>query len=276
LEAVDKSGEGQHRLEYTFEQWVNQVMHAHPLLGSVATEFTSYGVALFGVMAVGLWLLSAPGETTWKRACAAGLSAAAVGLAVNQVISHVWERARPYEAHHSIIPLVTPSADPSFPSDHATAAFAIAFGIFFVSRRAGWLFLGFAVLVGASRVLTGMHHPTDVAASFVVSFAAGYFTARVAMRPVLEPLISFVGRFTDWALTRLAALTAVRRTILRPRVRAWAVGLVCMVILVRIVAGEWGHVLDEMPLAAIGAWIVVAVLAVRLSAVRFWPANSAT
>jgi hypothetical protein len=69
---------------YTFEHWVNQVMHAHPLLARAAVEFSSWGVALFGVMAVGLWLLSPPGHTTWKRACAAGLSAAAVGLLVNQ------------------------------------------------------------------------------------------------------------------------------------------------------------------------------------------------
>ncbi len=199
-------------MEYTFEHWVNQVMHAHPLLARAAVEFSSWGVALFGVMAVGLWLLSPPGHTTWKRACAAGLSAAAVGLLVNQMIIHLWERARPYDAHHSIVPLVTPSMDPSFPSDHATAAFSIA----------------------------------------------------------------FVGRFTDAALARVAVLTPIRHTVLQPRFRARAVALVCALVLVRIVAAEWGHVLDEMPLATIAAWLAVAALAVRLSAERFWPHDTVT
>src|SRR5437868_970305 len=118
-------------------------MHGHPLLASVVTEFSTWGVTIFGVLAVGLWLLSPPGDTAWKRACASGLAAAAVGLLINQVISRIWDRARPYQTHHSIVPLITPSHDPSFPSDHATAALSIAFGIFFVSRRAGWLFLVF-------------------------------------------------------------------------------------------------------------------------------------
>src|SRR5689334_7306941 len=160
-------------MEYDVERWINGTMHAHPLLASVVVEFSSWGVALFGVLAVGLWLLSPPGDTRWKRARAAGLSAAAVGLLANEVISHVWDRARPYEAHHGIVPLVPRSADPSFPSDHATAALAIAFGVFFVSRRAGWFVLGFAALVSASRVLAGMHYPTDVLASLVVAVACG-------------------------------------------------------------------------------------------------------
>src|SRR4051795_9893321 len=99
------------RVEYSVVHWINQVMHAHPLLASVVVEFSTWGVTLFGVLAVGLWLLSPPGDTRGKRACAAGLGAAALGLAANQVISHLWDRARPYDAHHAILPLTTPSAD---------------------------------------------------------------------------------------------------------------------------------------------------------------------
>jgi hypothetical protein len=76
-------------VEYSFEQWVNRLVHAHPLVASVVVEFSSWSVTLFGVLAVRLWLLSPPGDTRWKRACAAELSAAAVGLLANQIISHV-------------------------------------------------------------------------------------------------------------------------------------------------------------------------------------------
>jgi undecaprenyl-diphosphatase len=258
-------------VEYSFEQWVNRLVHAHPLVASVVVEFSSWGVALFGVLAVGLWLLSPPGDTRWKRACAAGLSAAAVGLLANQVISHVWDRARPYEAHHGIVPLVPRSADPSFPSDHATAALAIAFGVFFVSRRAGWFFLGFAALVSASRVLAGMHYPTDVLASLVVAVAAGFTTARLAMGPVLVPLIRLASRVTDPVLAGIAGLTPVRRTILDARVRSIVVLVVCIAVFVRIVTAERAHLLDEMELAVLAAWVGFGTLAVRLSATRFWP-----
>jgi undecaprenyl-diphosphatase len=262
-------------VEYSFEHWVNQVMHAHPLLASAVVEFSSWGVTLFGVLAVGLWLLSPPGDTVWKRACAAGLSAAAVGLLANQVISHLWDRARPYDAHHAIVPLLSRSADPSFPSDHATAALSIAFGVFFVSRRAGWFFLAFAALVAVSRVLAGMHYPTDVLASLIVSVAGGYFTARVAMERVLVPLIGLVSRITDPILARLAYLGPVRQTVLNARVRSVTVAIICLAVGLRIAFAERTHLLDEMPLAMLALWCAVAVLAVRISAERFWPQAAA-
>ena len=258
-------------MEYSFEQWVNRLVHAHPLVGSVVVEFSNWGVALFGVLAVGLWLLSPPGDTRWKRACAAGLSAAALGLLVNQVISHVWDRARPYEAHHAIVPLLPRSADPSFPSDHATAALSIAFGVFFVSRRAGWFFLAFAALVSVSRVLAGMHYPSDVLASLVVAVACAFVTARIAMDPVLVPLIRLVSRLTDPVLARVTALPPVRRTVLDARVRSIVVAVVCVAIFIRIVTAERAHLLDEMELSVLAAWVCVAALAVWLSMTRFWP-----
>ena len=257
-------------METSFVEWLNQVMHAHPLVAGVVVEFSIWGVPVFGVLAVGLWFLSPPGDTAWKRACLAGLSAAALGLLANQLIAHVWDRARPYEAHPSILPLLPRSLDPSFPSDHATAALSIAFGVFFVSRRAGWVLLAFAAVVSASRVMAGMHYPTDVVGSLVVSVSAGYITARVAMEPVLVPVIRLVSRLTDPVLARLAHLRPVRRTVLEPRVRGAVVALLCSVILVRILVAERAHLLDEMELAVVVAWIAVAAVAVRISAHRFW------
>ena len=61
---------------------------------------------------------------------------------------------------------VAPPSDASFPSDHAGAAFAIAFAVFFVSRRTGIAFLVAATAIALNRVLIGigLHYPGDITA----------------------------------------------------------------------------------------------------------------
>src|SRR5215211_8439608 len=94
---------------------------------------------------------------------AAGFSAL-LALAVAHLIADLWARPRPYIAHPDVHLFIAPSHDPSFPSDHATAAFAIAVALFLRHRKAGWLALGLATVVSVARVAVGTHYPGDVAA----------------------------------------------------------------------------------------------------------------
>jgi undecaprenyl-diphosphatase len=259
-------------VDYTIEHAINHALRAHPLLDAVLSGFASWGVTLFGVAAFALWLFDPPRHVgIYRRACAAGLSAAAVGLLLNQVISHIWHRARPYEAHpHGVIPLISGSHDPSFPSDHATAAFAIAFGILFVAYRAGLVFLAWATLIALSRVLVGVHYPTDVLASLGVGLVAGFICARLLMVPVLEPLIRLVGRVTDPLLEPIQHENVLRRTLGSPRVRVVAVAAVGAALLVVFALRLGGPLLDEMPILALGLWALVVVGAVAVAGLRPW------
>jgi undecaprenyl-diphosphatase len=74
--------------------------------------------------------------TRWKRATvAAALLSASLALLANQASAHVWDRPRLFAAHLLATHLfAAPSIDPSFPSDHAAAAFAIAIAVFAFSR----------------------------------------------------------------------------------------------------------------------------------------------
>jgi undecaprenyl-diphosphatase len=122
---------------------------------------------------------------------AAGFSAA-LALAVAQVISHIWERPRPYVADPGDAHLfVTPSMDPSFPSDHATAAFAIAVAICLRSRRAGYLALAMAVILAVARVAVGVHYPGDVLAGAAIGTLSALLFNLPAIRGPLH-------RFADW------------------------------------------------------------------------------
>lgn len=146
-----------------------------------------------GLLAV---LFLARGEWASRHArhgvVAAGFSTA-LALGIAQVISHLWERPRPYVAHPDIAHLfIPPSVDPSFPSDHATAAFAIAVSIFLRNRKIGLLALGMATILAVSRVAVGTHYPGDVLGGALLGTLCALFFYIPAIRTPLH-------RLADWA-----------------------------------------------------------------------------
>jgi undecaprenyl-diphosphatase len=139
---------------------------------------------------------------------AAGFSAA-LALGVAQVISHLWERPRPYVAHPDGSHLfISPSPDPSFPSDHATAAFAIAVALFLRHRRVGIVALVMATIVSVGRVAVGTHYPGDVAAGALIGAASAMLLWHPTARRLLHRLADWTGRVYD---------SAAQRVLQRPR-----------------------------------------------------------
>lgn len=142
---------------------------------------------------------------------AAGMSAA-FALALAQVIAHLWERPRPYIAHPGDAHLfIAASHDPSFPSDHATAAFAIAVALLLRHRKAGILAVAMAVTLCVARVAVGTHYPGDVLAGAVLGSAAALMFWHPVVRRPLHGLANAMGRLYDAVLGRLPG-TAQRAT----------------------------------------------------------------
>jgi len=131
-----------------------------------AVDAAMIGIAQWGVpvmvLAVALqWWSGADRRDTRHVLIAAGF-AFFLGLGLNQILLLMIDRPRPYIDGLTTL-LVPPSVDPSFPSDHATAVFAIA--IMFVLGRLqkrALLFLAGAFLVALSRVFVGIHYAGDV------------------------------------------------------------------------------------------------------------------
>jgi undecaprenyl-diphosphatase len=155
-------------------------------------------VPLFAAATVALWFLDRPGASyRWKTASVAGMSAAALGLLISQVITHFWQRPRPYVAHpHETILLVSPSHEPSFPSDHAVAAFAIAFVVAFIGKRAGAVFLAGASVLALARVVAGLHYPGDVLGGALIGLVAAVVVLRVGDGR-FEPVVRLMSRISD-------------------------------------------------------------------------------
>jgi undecaprenyl-diphosphatase len=134
------------------------------------------------------------------RAGWAGL-ATFVAVGVNQPIVHAVDRARPYAHLHDVHLLGAPSADPSFPSDHATLAGAAIAGLFLVDRRLGWAATAAGLLLCVDRVYIGAHYPSDVLAGL----SLGAAVAVIGWLVLRRPLVAVV---TWLAATRLRPLVA--------------------------------------------------------------------
>ncbi len=95
----------------------------------------------------------------------------AVAFGLGIVAAGLHPEERPFAAHPGQLhQLIAHEPGQSFPSDHSTAAFALAFAtIVFVSQRWGAVLLGAAVLIGFSRVYGGVHYPGDVLGSIIVA-----------------------------------------------------------------------------------------------------------
>jgi undecaprenyl-diphosphatase len=133
---------------------------------------------------------------------AAGFSAI-LGLGIAQLIADLWSRPRPYAAHSGAHLFIAPSHDPSFPSDHATAAFAIAVALLLRHRAAGWLAIAMAVVLSVARVAVGTHYPGDVLAGAAVGSAAALILWHPAVRGPLHRLAEWGGGVYDAAVRRL-------------------------------------------------------------------------
>lgn len=71
---------------------------------------------------------------------------------------------------------IVPSDKFSFPSGHAAAAFVFAFMIANFYPDLSVLAFMWAVLVGVSRVLQGVHYPTDILAGAALGCTCAYLT----------------------------------------------------------------------------------------------------
>jgi undecaprenyl-diphosphatase len=169
----------------------------HSRLGHAVGSIESWSIPVFAAATLALWLLATPGgPRKWKLACGSALAAAALALLANQVVAHLWTRPRPYAAHPDAVLFVARSHDPSFPSDHAAAAFAIAVAVLLFDRLAGGIFLGGAAVIAVGRVIAGAHDPGDVLAGALIGALAAVAVVRYG-RPVVSVAVWAAERVTD-------------------------------------------------------------------------------
>jgi undecaprenyl-diphosphatase len=175
--------------------WLNDLTVRHDALADVLRFFAVDGQVLFVALLAALFLARGKWRSrNGRHGVAAAGFGAMLALGAAQVVASLWDRPRPYEAHPGDVHLLlTPSPDPSFPSDHATGAYAIAFAILLRHRRGGALALVLATIVATSRVALGTHYPSDVAGGALLGGAVALLLWAPPIRRPLHRLADAAG-----------------------------------------------------------------------------------
>lgn len=193
---------------------LNDFLFQHDAVEDPLLFYVNASEALF-VATLALVFLAARGSrfAPWRRAALAAVLSAGLGLAVGKVISELVDRARPFVADpHGVHLFSGHAADPGFPSDHATAAFAIAVAIFLRNRAWGAAALVAAAVLSIGRVALGVHYPSDVLAGAALGAAAALVLWAPPLRARVDRLADWIGGYWDRGLERGAdSFAALRR-----------------------------------------------------------------
>ena len=180
-----------------FDVWLSQTLQAWPDIWRQPFDFiTEFGLSdwilIPTLLAFILFAIASrviprglQRRATWELALLSGFVFVGVGLPglIANLLKRLFGRGRPDEFVESgafaFQHFVNNWTFQSFPSGHSTTAMASALVVGFLAPRFFRLVLIVAVMTGISRIVIGMHYPTDVVAGFAVGLIGAYAVRNV-------------------------------------------------------------------------------------------------
>lgn len=161
---------------------LNTLAGQSPFLDGVIVFFASYLAYLMPVIFLGLVFFSnSSRREKWILLVVAGAASVIARFGVAELIRFFYHRPRPFIALPDVHPLFTDSAW-SFPSGHATFFFAFSTAVYLYNKRWGVGFFVATVLITVSRVIAGVHYPSDIVGGALIGVAVAYATIYLARR----------------------------------------------------------------------------------------------
>lgn len=151
-----------HNLDVAVTSAINGLAGTFGALDALMITITYFAVPSLVIWVALQWWFGGRARAQRRHTVVSAGLAFLLGLLINQIILLFVHRMRPYDAGLTSL-LIPSTTDPSFPSDHATASFAIAVTFLLKGmRRTGlWLTLA-AVVICFSRIYVGTHYLSDV------------------------------------------------------------------------------------------------------------------
>jgi membrane-associated phospholipid phosphatase len=162
-----------------------------PIRGHPVADRVFYAASELGDFSL-IWLILGAlrglrSERDWHAAVRAGLGLGAESLLVNVGIKSLFRRTRPPWDVDRPMRIRRPRTS-SFPSGHATSAFAAA-GLLSEDDPLWPLYYAIAVIVATSRVHVKIHHASDILAGAAIGVVLGRVGRRLSPLPPVESIV---------------------------------------------------------------------------------------
>ncbi len=105
-------------------------------------------------------------------------------LGVVELIRFFYHRSRPFVTYQ-VHQLLSENGW-SFPSGHSAFFFAMAMAIYLYNKKWGIGFFLAAILMNISRIIAGVHYPSDIISGAIVGMAVAYIVFYIAERTKLK------------------------------------------------------------------------------------------
>lgn len=178
-------------LNHALFLWLNAPEHPGRFALVVATLFAEFAIWVVPVL-VGSWWVR--GDESTRRVMLEATASGLGGLLINQLIGVAWQHPRPFMIGlgHTFL---SHAADSSFPSDHLTLLWSVAFSLLIQRspRGAGVALALLGLPMAWARIYLGVHFPLDMLGALAVAMLSAWLAFREAPR-YLSPLYGLAMR----------------------------------------------------------------------------------
>ncbi len=162
-------------LDILIFQQINGLADKYSYLDALGVFLAEYLIYILGGAAFLLF------RNNLKRVVQAILAVALARFGIAEIIRFFWSRSRPF-VENNVNLLIEKTSEPSFPSGHASACFALSYVVYHYNKKAGTVFFIASFLVSIARIFVGVHWPSDILGGAIVGILAGWLVIKLSRR----------------------------------------------------------------------------------------------
>jgi len=160
-----------------------------------------WGHLAFLVYGASVWFMGGEGRRERRRYCTETLCAVALSSLISYGIGKLWKRNRPFTQDWRIWNFSGHRANASFPSNHTMNAAAVSLGALSRGMPAAALMAFLTGVLAFSRLVAGIHYPTDLLGGIGIAGAVGKILRMKKPAAEISKMAAFLSDVSDGVIS---------------------------------------------------------------------------